>query len=82
MERMTQKDGETYFSETDREALVQRLGKFEDVYEHLLRQQEKTEADMEELRRQGRQKSVTFRQLMAQKLGNGNLLALLKLYGL
>lgn len=82
MERMTQKDGETYFSETDREALIQRLGRFEDVYEHLLRQQEKTEADMEELRRQGRQKSVTFRQLMAQKLGNGNLLALLKLYGL
>lgn len=62
--------------------IIGKLAKFEDMREALEAQLEKTAADMEKLRAQGRQKTVTYRQLIAGKLELMNLLGRFEVYGL
>lgn len=59
-----------------------RLAAFERVYEQLAKDREKTEAQMEELRKQGRCGSATFRKLMAKKVNLGNMLDTFSIYGI
>lgn len=67
MQRHTQKQEDGYTAE-DLPAAIRRLGKWEDMYEALLSELEKTAADMAALAAAGKEKSATYRQLFAAKL--------------
>ena len=60
---------------------IDKLAKFENVYESLVVSQEDTLKRMEHLRKDGKTNTVTFKQLMIKKLTNDNFLSLLKIYG-
>lgn len=91
MDRLTKKtDSGYYVSEDDVEShrngysgeAVIKLAKFENFYDELVKNQEKTELEMEVLRAQGKTNTVKFKQLFANKLNNSNILTTLKYCGL
>lgn len=53
---------------TDADAAVQKLGKLEDMYDRLLAEYEKTEAQLQALKEKDKTKSVTYHQQFANKL--------------
>jgi len=61
---------------------ITRLAKFENIYEDLLASQSQIPKELEKLRNEGKTKSVRFKELMVQKLMNGNIINLIKSYGL
>ena len=61
---------------------LERLARFETAYEGILREQEELAAKMEPLKAAGRQKSVQFRELLAQKLTVQNLIGRFEIYGI
>jgi hypothetical protein len=61
---------------------VEKLAKFENMLEKLLKERDDTAAELESLRKEGREKSVTFKQLLARKLLNGNILVMLESHGI
>jgi len=61
---------------------ISRLARFEDVYDDLVAGQNKISEEMEKLRNEGKTKTVKFRELMAKKMINSNILILFKTYGL
>ena len=58
----------------------ERLERFETMKAAVEAQHADLVAKMDELRSQGKQKTVTYRQLMGNKLGPENILQLYKLY--
>ncbi len=62
--------------------IVGRLAKFEQLRDALEQELEKTAGELEKLRAQGRQKTVTYRQLLAGKLELMNLIGRFEFYGL
>lgn len=83
MERLTRADGEGYaVDEAFIGKAIDRLAKFENMLERLLNERDETAARLETLRKEGREKSVTFKQLLARKLTNSNMLALLESHGI
>ena len=69
MDRLTekQKDGYSLQAELQARALM-RLGRWEDMAEQLEKEQTDISAQLESLRRAGKEKSVRFRELFARKL--------------
>ena len=69
MDRLTekQKDGYSLPAELQARALM-RLGRWEDMAEQLEKEQTDISAQLESLRRAGKEKSVRFRKLFARKL--------------
>ena len=65
--------------ESDRE---KRLEDFENMLSSIQQQYEDIEVKMAELKMEGKEKTTTYRQLMANKLRLGDLLAMYKLYDL
>ena len=65
--------------ESDRE---KRLEAFENILSSVQQQYEDIEVKMAELKMEGKEKTTTYRQLMANKLRLGDLLAMYKLYDL
>lgn len=61
---------------------INKLGKFEDVYEDLLRKQELISKEMDKLRSEGKNNSVKFKQLLVNKLTNKNIIAIFEVNGL
>lgn len=61
---------------------INKLAKFENIYEDLLESQSKIPKELERLRNEGKTKSVTFKELMVKKMSNANMINLFKLYGL
>lgn len=61
---------------------VERLARFENACVALLDRQEKIAADLEALRNRGRSNTVSFKQLLAEKLMNQAILVLFKSHGL
>lgn len=59
---------------------IDRLAAFENVYEALTKEQDDIAHKMDKLRSEGKSKTVTFKQLMANKLTNINLLSILGTY--
>lgn len=59
-----------------------RLEAFEAMLAVVQLEYQQTAEKMAELKARGKEKSVTFRQLMARKLELGNLLAMYRVYGL
>ena len=65
--------------ESDRE---KRLEAFENMLSSIQQQYDDTEVKMAELKSEGKEKTTTYRQLMANKLRLGDMLAMYKLYDL
>lgn len=59
-----------------------RLEAFENMLSSIQQQYEDIEVKMAELKMEGKEKTTTYRQLMANKLRLGDLLAMYKLYDL
>ena len=64
---------------SDRE---KRLEAFENMLSSIQKQYEDTEVRMTDLKMEGKEKTTTYRQLMANKLRLGDMLAMYKLYDL
>ena len=65
--------------ESDRD---KRLEAFENMLSSIQQQYDDTEVKMAELKSEGKEKTTTYRQLMANKLRLGDMLAMYKLYDL
>jgi len=61
---------------------IDRLGKFEDFYEALMKGQNQVQEELERLRLEGKEKSYRYKELMAKKLTEKHILDMLKVYGL
>lgn len=61
---------------------INKLAKFENIFEDLLSSQVKISEELEILRNQGKTNSLKFKELMVKKLTNNNVLILFKSYGL
>lgn len=59
-----------------------RLEAFENMLSSIQQQYDDTEVKMAELKSEGKEKTTTYRQLMANKLRLGDMLAMYKLYDL
>jgi len=83
MERLTGKNKNGYFvSDENIETALHRLGMFEDAYETLINHQAQIPVDLENLRKQGKEKTVTYKETMAQKLINNSILIFFEKHGL
>ena len=61
---------------------LERLAAYDRMYADLLKERDKVLADMEKLRSAGKNKGVTYQQLMAQKLTVQNLIGRFEIYGI
>lgn len=76
-EKLTEKN-ENGYQCLDEKAAIERLGKIEELYERLCREQEEISSELSDLRSQGKAKSVKFNQLLAKKLSNVSILSALE----
>lgn len=84
MDRLTEKNknGQYVAAGQDMEKVIQRLGEFEDAYQDLMDSREQTPKILEEMRLQGKEKTIRYKETMAQKLINLNLVAFFESHGL
>lgn len=61
---------------------VTRLASFENMYDYLMAQQSEISKEMEKLRAEGKNQTVKFKQLFANKLANNNIITLFETYGI
>ena len=61
---------------------IERLACFENAYEAIERERDKAEAELSKLRAAGKQKTVQFKQLLAQKITHANILSLFAIHGI
>lgn len=72
-----QHDENGYFGEA-----ISKLAKYENIYDDLIAKQNEISKELEKLRFEGKTHSVKFKQLLANKLTNSNILILFETYGL
>ena len=84
MRRLTTKISDGVYSvlDSDLSEVMRLLGVFEDAYEELIQHQTSIPSKLEELRLQGKEKTVTYKELMAQKLINNHVLTFFRQHGL
>lgn len=82
MERLTERlpDGGYAPRGGRQEEILWRLGRIEDLYDALCAEREKTAGEMERLRAQGKTRTATYRQKMANKLMAQGLIDRIELY--
>ena len=74
MNRYTTKSKDGYIvSDECIQKAIQRLGEFEDAYEDLINSQMQIPKELENLRLQGKEKTVRYKETLAQKLINKNI---------
>ena len=61
---------------------AERLAAYNRMYSDLLRERDKVAADMDKLRSAGKNRGVTYQQLLAQKLTVQNLIGRFEIYGI
>ena len=61
---------------------LERLAAYDRMYADLLKERDKVLADLEKLRAAGKNKGVTYQQLLAQKLTVQNLIGRFEIYGI
>lgn len=59
----------------------ERLAAYDRMYADLLKERDKVLSDMDRLREAGKQRGVTYQQLLAQKLALQNILGRFEVYG-
>lgn len=79
MERLTTKNENRYTAGNTDEA-IKKLGRFEDMYEALQKELSDTADKMEKLKAEGKTKSVTYKQLFANKLTVMNIISRIEIY--
>lgn len=72
-----QHDGNRYSGDA-----INKLAKFENIYDDMLLKQDETSKELEKLRLEGKTHTAKFRQLLADKLTNNNMVIIFKTYGL
>jgi len=84
MERLTVKteNGHSALVDIDHEKMIERLGLFEDAYAALMDSQAQIPKELEALRRQGKEKTVRYKETLAQKLMNGYMIQFFERHGL
>lgn len=83
MKRYTVPDGTGWrVAPEEREEAVAQLARFETACEQLLAEQEDLAARLEAMKREGKQKSARFRELLGRKLVNQQLLVRLEFCGI
>jgi hypothetical protein len=83
MNRITTINENGYFiSDEYTKDAIQRLGEFEDAYEDLMNSQTQIPKDLESMRTQGKEKTVRYKETMAQKLINNNIVLFFEKHGL
>ncbi|CEG28839.1 hypothetical protein [Bacillus sp. B-jedd] len=85
MKRLTSSDGKKFHltnaGNFDQD-VIDRLAQFENFHEALLSQQLELEKELEKLRADDKTRTVRFKQLLANKLTNQNILIQLKTFGI
>lgn len=61
---------------------IEKLAKYENLHEELIKKQNEIIKEMEKLKSQGKNKSVKFKQLLTEKISNNNILSIFEVYGL
>ena len=61
---------------------INKLAKFENIYDDLVANQSEMSKELERLRNEGKTHSFKFKELMAKKFTNNNNIILFKTYGL
>lgn len=61
---------------------ISKLAKFENVYDDLILKQNEIAKELEKLRLEDKTHSVKFKQMLANKLANNNILTIFETYGL
>ena len=61
---------------------IEKLAKYENLHEELRKRQNKIIKEMEELKSLGKNKTVKFNQLLAEKITTNNILSIFEVYGL
>jgi len=84
LNRLTEKkkEGDYFISDENMELAIQRLGVFEDAYENLMESQEQIPKELESLRLNGKEKTITYRETMARKMMNNNIVLFFEKHGL
>ena len=84
MNRLTEKkkEGHYFISDENMEMAIQKLGIFEDAYESLMESQEHIPKELESLRLNGKEKTITYRETMARKIMNNNIVMFFEKHGL
>lgn len=59
---------------------INKLAKFENIYEDLILKQKEISTEMEKLKLEGKTNSVKFKQLLANKLTNSNIIMIFEKY--
>lgn len=62
--------------------VIDKLARFESFYEELEKNQIDVSMQLEELRNEGKEKTVQYRELFTKKLVNNNVMAFLRFHGL
>jgi len=83
VKRYTMEDTGIYsVTQEDLDDAIQRLGKFEDAYESLMTSQTQIPLDLEKMRMEGKEKTVRYKETMAQKLINNSIVMFFDKHGL
>ena len=83
VKRYTTKNAGVYsVPQEDLHNAIQELGKFEDAWENLMISQAQIPLDLEKMRTEGKEKTVRYKETVAQKLINNSIVLFLEKYGL
>ena len=82
MDRLTFKNKDGCFESGNIEKAIQRLGLFEDAYESLTNSQVQIPKDLAQLRESGKEKTVRYKETVAQKLINNSIVMFFEKHGL
>ena len=83
MKRLTEKNESGHYIVADEDMVkaIQKLGVLEDAYDDLIKSQEQIPKDLQELRMQGKEKTVRYKETMTQKLINSNIIMFFERHG-
>lgn len=59
---------------------INKLAKFEDIYDDIIANQSEISKELEKLRNEGKTHSVKFKELLVKKLTNSNILSIFETY--
>lgn len=82
MERDTRRNAEGKYEITDMAKAAESLAKFEDLYEYVMECEQTIPAELEKLRREGKEKSYRFKETMGNKLLNVSFISLMNRFGI
>jgi hypothetical protein len=83
VKRFTVKNNDGYYVPAENiKKAIQRLGEFEDAYEDLMNSKVQIPKDLENMRIQGKEKTVRYKETMAQKLINNSIIMFFENHGL